>query len=88
MFRCKHQKLMTSRDVRDLVKEIVMTAAQDAVDAVVAQLNKAKGEILTEISNLQAQVDAGQPVNLDALTAAAQSLDDINVDAPPAEPTA
>jgi hypothetical protein len=68
---------------------VITVSSQDEVNAVVAQLDKSKGEILTEIANLQAQVDAGQPVDLSALKAAAQGLDDLNVDPEPApEPEA
>lgn len=59
-----------------------MGAVQDAVDQITTQLDKAKTEILTEISNLEAQVAAGEVPNLDALKAAAQSLDDVVPDAP------
>lgn len=61
-----------------------MSESQDAVDAVTAQLGKAKDEILAEVAALQAQVDAGQPVDLTALKAAAQGLDDLNADPEPA----
>jgi cytolysin (calcineurin-like family phosphatase) len=65
---------------------VIKVSSQDDVNAVVDQLGKAKGEILTEIAALQAQVDAGQPVDLSALKAAAQGLDDLNVDAEPEAP--
>jgi hypothetical protein len=71
------------------LETLIMSEAQDAVDAVVAQLGKAKDEILTEVANLEAQVAAGQAPDLTALKAAAQSLDDINPDPvvePPVEP--
>jgi hypothetical protein len=62
----------------------IKMSVQDAVDAVVAQLSKAKGEIVTKLeaaqADLQAQVDAAgvaDQVDLSALTAIAQQLDDI-----------
>lgn len=64
------------------LKEIIVSAAQDAVDAVTAQLGKAKDEILGEIANLEAQVAAGQAPDLTALKAAADALDGIVPDAP------
>lgn len=69
-----------------LVKEFLMGAVQDAVDAVVAQINKAQAEILAQIAALEAREPS---VDLTALKAAAQALDDINpdvVEEPPVEP--
>lgn len=63
----------------------VMSEVQSAVDAVTNQLVKAQAEIVSEINNLEAAVAAGEPVNLDALKAAAQALDDVVADAPAAE---
>jgi len=63
-----------------------MGAIQDAVDAVAVQLVKAKNEILSLVADLEAQLAAGEVPNLDALKAAAQSLDDIVVDVPAEEP--
>lgn len=64
-------------------------STQSAVDAVVAQLGKAKDEVLTKIADVQAQLDAAQvpaeTVDLSALVTAAQALDDIvpdSVDVP------
>ena len=54
---------------------------QAAIDAVVAQLSRAKDEIVAEIGQLQAAVDAGQPIDLAPLLEAAQSLDDVVPDA-------
>jgi hypothetical protein len=63
-----------------------MSETQDAVDAVSAQLGKAKDEIVAKIDDLQAQVDAGETPDLTALRAAAQSLDDVVPDpVPPVE---
>jgi len=61
-----------------------MSEIQSAVDAVVEQLSRAKGEIVAEIAKLEAAVVAGEPVDLTALKDAAQALDDVVVDAPEA----
>jgi hypothetical protein len=61
---------------------VVMGEVQDAVDAIVVQLGKAKDEILAEIANLEAQIAAGETPDLTALKAAAQALDDVVPDAP------
>jgi hypothetical protein len=62
-------------------------STQESIDAVVAQLGKAKDEVVAKIADVQAQLDAAavpaEVVNLDALNAAAQALDDIVPDAPP-----
>jgi cell division protein FtsB len=68
-----------------------LMSTQAAVDAVVAQLVKARGEIVAakdqlvaKIVDLQNQLDAGVPaeqVDLSGLKAVAQSLDDIVPDA-------
>jgi len=63
-----------------------MGAVQDAVDAVVAQLDKAKTEVVNEIAALEAQIAAGETPDLTALKAAAQGLDDVVPDAPVDEP--
>ena len=60
-------------------------SAQDAVNVIVAQLDKAKTEIVGKVADLQAQIDNGVPaeqLDLSALVAAAQALDDIVPDAP------
>lgn len=62
-----------------------LMSTQDTINAVVAQLGKAKDEILTQIADLNAQIEAAgvtEQVDTTALTAAAQALDDINPDAP------
>jgi hypothetical protein len=60
-------------------------STQESIDAVVAQLGKAKDEVVAKIADVQAQLDAAnvppEVVNLDALNAAAQALDDIVPDA-------
>jgi malonyl CoA-acyl carrier protein transacylase len=63
-----------------ITKGVVMSEVQDAVDAVVVQLSKAKAEIVSEIESLEAAVVSGEPVDLTALKAAAQALDDVVVD--------
>lgn len=57
-------------------------ATQEAVNAIVAQVKKGTGEVVAKIAELQQQVDAGAPVDLSELAAAAQALDDIVADAP------
>jgi hypothetical protein len=60
-------------------------STQESIDAIVAQLGKAKDELLTEIADVKAQLEAAsvpaETVDLTALTAAAQALDDIVPDA-------
>ena len=68
-----------------LIKEEVM-ANQADIDAVVTELNDAAQEITTRIDELEAQVAAGQQVDLTALKAAADRLRDVVPDAPQ-EPT-
>ena len=72
---------------RRLEQVIMATQAENqaAVDAVAAQLGKAKAEILAQIDALEAAANSGQTLNFDALRSEAQGLDDINLD-PPAEP--
>ena len=65
------------------IKEIIMSAAQDVIDRVTAQLSKAKTEIIAAIDDLKAQ---NADVDTSALEAAAQSLDDVIPDAPVDEP--
>lgn len=60
-------------------------ATQAEIDAVVTELNAAAEEILGEIANLKAQVEAGNTLDLSALEAAAQRLADVVPDAPPAD---
>ena len=59
-----------------------MSQTQEKIDALAAQLAKAKEEILAQIAELQKQIDEGAVVDLTALTAAVQGLDDLNPDAP------
>ncbi len=63
---------------------VIELSIQEAVNTVVAQLNKAHGEIMSKIADVEAQIEAagvaGQ-VDLSALVDAAQALDDIVPDA-------
>lgn len=63
-----------------------MSEIQDVVDALVVQLGKAKDEIVGKIADVEAQLAAAEvpveDVDLSALKAAAQALDDIVADAP------
>ncbi len=73
-------------DALDQLRKATMSQ-QDTIDAVVAQLANAKTEIIGRISELQDKIDAGVPaeqLDLTALTAAAQALDDV-VPAPATE---
>ena len=70
----------------NIFKGAVVSEVQSIVDAVVAQLGKAKGEILAEIERLSA--DVPESVDLSALTAIAQSLDNIVPDPVVEEPVA
>ena len=100
-----HQKLVdridwtTHRQTRHL-KGVINVSKQDTINAVVARLEKVRGEVTAasaaltaKVDALQAQIDAGVPVedlDLTALTDVAQSLDDLNADAvdvPVDEPT-
>ena len=68
-------------------------STQESIDAIVAQLGKAQAEVVSKIADVQAQLDAAnvpaEVVNLDALNAAAQALDDIVPDADlPTDPAA
>jgi len=60
-------------------------STQESIDGIVAQLGKARDELLTEIADVKAQLEAAsvpaETVDLTALTAAAQALDDIVPDA-------
>jgi hypothetical protein len=60
---------------------------QSSVDDLVIKLGHAREEIVAKINDVQAQLDAAsvpaEQVDLSALTAAAQALDDIVPDEPP-----
>jgi protein-disulfide isomerase len=91
-----HQKLVDHLDWRfhrqnRNLKGVIAVSAQDTVNAVVAQLRKVSVEVTSardaltaKVDALQAQIDAGVPVeelDLTALKDVAQSLDDLNPDA-------
>lgn len=67
------------------LEKVTIMSVQDSVDAIVAQLGKAKGEVVAKIAEVQAALDAAgvpaEQVDLSALVAAAQSLDDVVPDA-------
>ena len=80
----------------ELLKRIdaIMTTQaelQSQIETLTAQAEKAKGEILDKIAELQAaideadEVDAGVLAAFDGLKAVVQGVDDIVPDAPPAE---
>lgn len=69
----------------------VIMGQQDSIDALTAQVIKIGSEVQNvkvELAKVQAQVDAAnipaEVVDLTALTAAIQSVDDLNPDAQPA----
>ena len=61
----------------------IMSALQDTIDQITAQLDKARDEILNEIAALETAIANGETPDLTGLTAAAQALDDVIPDAPP-----
>jgi len=65
----------------------LIVSTQDSIDNIVAQLSKANREVIAKIADVQAQLDAAnvpaEKVDLTALAAAAQALDDIVADEPP-----
>ena len=65
-----------------------MSKTQEKIDAIVAQRAKAREEILAQIAEFQAEIDAGVQVDLSVLTAAVQGLDDLNPDDAAEEPEA
>ena len=72
-----------------------MSAAQDTVDQITAQVLKSKAEVLGKIADLEAQVAAGEAPDFAELKAAVQGVDDIVADVvvptdpeAPEEPTA
>lgn len=75
-------KLLTKQQF----KEIIMTAQQDTVDQITAQLGKVKSEILDKLAELEAQIAAGEAADFGPLTGVVQALDDIVPDAVPEEP--
>lgn len=55
---------------------------QDTINALVAQLDKARGEIVAEIKRLEDQIDSGEQLDLTALKERVQALDDVVPDNP------
>lgn len=79
--------ISNSEILKQLLKmEKIMSETQEKINALAAQLAKAKAEILAQIAALQKQIDDGAVVDLTALTAAVQGLDDLNPDEPETEP--
>lgn len=73
------------------IKEIIMATREEnqaAIDAFVAQLNKAKQEIVDQVAKLEEAATAGQELDLTGLRNATQELDDLNADAIVPEPEA
>lgn len=68
-------------------KELIMSAAQDTVDQLTAQVLKSKDEVLGKIADLEARVAAGETPDFTELKAAVQGVDDVVADVVvPAEP--
>jgi len=67
--------------------ETRMTSIEGRLEAVLAQVTKASGEITSLVEDLRGQIAAGtvDPATVDALEAVAQGLDDVVPDAPPPE---
>ena len=84
-----HDHLVEHLDRQTHHLEGLIMSTQDTINAVVAQLGKAKDEILTEIADLNAKIitaGVADQVDTSALTAAAQALDNIVPDAVPTDP--
>lgn len=64
------------------LKGVLVSAVQDVVDSITAQVLKSKGEVLAKIAELEAAVAAGEVPDFTALKEAVQSVDDIVADAP------
>jgi len=76
-------------DIDRQTRKRIGMSTQETINAVVAQLGKAKGEIISKIADLQIQLDdanVADKVDITELVAAAQSLDDIVPDVVEAEP--
>lgn len=78
-----------------LLMERVMTAISELpaqLAAINAQVQKSKAEIITRVAALEAallasgELSADAEAELEALKASVQSVDDLNPDAPPADP--
>ena len=69
------------------LENLIMSNAQEVIDAVTAQIVHAQGELVGRIAEVQAQLDAAgvaEQIDLTSLTAAAQALDDVVPDDGPA----
>ena len=78
--------VMHTIDALDKLRERIMSA-QESIDAIAAQLAKAKDEIIAKLTDVQGQIDAAgvaDQVDLGPLTDIAQALDDVVPDSPPA----
>lgn len=73
---------------RDLLwrLEFLVSVNQDKINAVAAQLMKAKAEIIAAIDSLKEQIAAGETLDFTALDGLAQGLDDLNPDPEPEVP--
>lgn len=81
--------VMHTIDALDKLREKIVST-QESVNAIVAQLGKAKAEIIAKLTDVQAQLDAAgaaEQVDLAPLVEIAQALDDVvpDVDAEPAD---
>ena len=65
------------------IRGVIVSEVQDAVDVLTAQVTKSYSEIVSAIAELEAREPS---VDLSALKAAVQSVDDIVADAPVEEP--
>lgn len=59
------------------IQGVIKVSTQDAVNELTAVIKKGTSEVVAKITDLQEQVDAGEPVDLTELAAAAKALDDI-----------
>ena len=74
--------VMHTIDALDKLREKIVST-QDSINAITAQLVKAKAEIIAKLADVQAQVDAAgvaDQVDLGPLTDIAQALDDVVAD--------
>lgn len=64
----------------------IMSANQDKINALAAQLDKVSLEIKEEIQTLKDAAANGEPLDFSPLESRVQGLDDLNADAPAPEP--
>ena len=76
-------KQISKKDIYHKLLQIekIMSALQQQIDAITAQNEKSRLEIIAKIDELQAKIDAGETVDLTALRASVQGIDDIVPDA-------